>query len=483
MAHSDWEAVIGLEIHVQLATSSKIFSAASAGFGERPNTSVDPVTLGMPGVLPVLNREVVELAMRLGLALGCTIDQSSRFARKHYFYPDLPKGYQISQFAAPICQGGEVRCVVDGEVLSFRLNRIHLEEDAGKNVHDQRNDRSLVDFNRAGVPLVEIVSEPDLRSAAHAVAYMKAVHQVVVALGVSDGNMERGNFRCDANVSVRRRGAKAYGTRTEVKNVNSFRFIGRAVTYEIDRQIGLIEAGGEVTQETRGWDDEAGITRSQRSKEEAYDYRYFPDPDLLPVVIDDAWLASVRATLPELPLDRWRRFQDELGLSAYDADVLTQSVERANYFEQVAKGAGDAKLASNWVTGELMAQLNRDGVALGDSPVAADALTELLGLVTAGTISAKMAKTCFQAMYHKGVSAKDWVAANGGQITDPAVIAEHVDTVIAANPGQVVQYLGGKEKLLGFFVGQVMKATRGKANPGQVNTVVRERLAAQKGDS
>lgn len=474
-----WEPVIGLEIHVQLATDTKIFCAAPTTFGVEPNVNVDPVTLGMPGVLPVLNREAVELAMRLGLALGCTIDQRSRFARKHYFYPDLPKGYQISQYEAPICVGGGVWAQVDGDGEGdkfFRLTRIHLEEDAGKTVHDATRGESYVDYNRAGVPLCETVSEPDMRSAADAVAYMKALHEIVVALGVSDGNMERGNFRCDANVSVRPRGRDAFGTKVELKNINSFRFVGRAIDYEIVRQIELIEGGGEVVQETRLWDEPAGVTRSMRSKEEAHDYRYFPDPDLMVVEIDDAWLERVRASIPELPRAKRRRFADELGLEAYDVGVLTQTPARADYYEALVKAGTDPKVASNWVQGELLGQLNREGKDVEDSPVSAAALAELLGLVAKGTISGKMAKKCFMAMYNEGVSAAAWVKEHGGQITDPAAIDAVVVEILDAKPDEVAQYLEGKTKLAGFFVGQVMQKTRGKANPKLVNEAVRRLL-------
>ena len=480
MAREDWEAVIGLEIHAQLATESKIFCGAPTTFGDEPNLNIDPVTLGLPGTLPVLNRRVVELAIRLGLALGSEIDRASRFARKHYFYPDLPKGYQISQFEAPICVGGQVTCDVDGVEKTFRLTRIHLEEDAGKNVHDPVTGRSYIDLNRAGVPLVEIVGEPDLRSADDAVAYMKAVHQVVVALGVSDGNMEKGNFRCDANVSVRRRGVETLSTRTEIKNVNSFRFVGRALEYEIARQIALVEEGGAVVQETRGWDDDKGVTRSQRGKEEAHDYRYFPDPDLMVVQVDEALVEAIRAELPELPRARMKRFERELGLSPYDADVLTQSAARADYFEAVAGAVRDPKLAANWIMGELLATLNRDGMDIEATPVSAAALGELIGLIEAGTISSKMAKGCFQAMVSDGVAPTAWVAQHGGQITDEGAILGAVEAVLDQSPAQVAEFLSGKEKVIGFLVGQVMKATRGKANPQQVNETLRAALEARR---
>ncbi len=470
-----WEAVIGLEIHVQLATQSKLFTAASTQYGAPPNTHVDPVTLGMPGVLPVLNREAVELAMRLGIALGCEIDRKSSFARKHYFYPDLPKGYQISQLERPICNGGQLTIDVDGVKREIRLNRIHLEEDAGKSVHEPSRDRSLVDYNRAGVSLVETVSEPDMSSSAEAVAYMRALHQIVVALGVSDGNMEEGNFRCDANVSVRPVGQEALGTRTELKNINSFRFVGRAIDYEIDRQIAHIESGGVVVQETRLWDDEAGVSRSLRSKEESHDYRYFPDPDLMEVWVDEAWYERVRDAMPELPAARRERFAS-MGLSEYDADVLTQSKGRADYFEAVCATIADGKLVANWIQGELLGALNAQGKEIEDSPVSAESLAELLELVGDGTVSSKMAKTCFSAMFTEEISPSQWVQENGGQITDTGALEAQVREVIEGNPGQVAQYLGGKEKLLGFFVGRVMQATRGKANPQMVNELARRLL-------
>ncbi|TNF25253.1 MAG: Asp-tRNA(Asn)/Glu-tRNA(Gln) amidotransferase subunit GatB [Deltaproteobacteria bacterium] len=474
-----WEAVIGLEIHAQLATESKIFCGAPTSFGDAPNLNIDPVTLGLPGALPVLNRRAVELAIRLGLAVGSRIDRASRFARKHYFYPDLPKGYQISQFEEPICVGGQITCDVDGVEKTFGLTRIHLEEDAGKNVHDPKTGRSYIDLNRAGTPLVEIVGEPVLRSPADAVAYMKAVHEIVVALGVSDGNMEQGNFRCDANVSVRRPGAP-FGTRTEIKNVNSFRFVGRALEYEIARQIAVLEEGGAVVQETRGWDDDAGVTRSQRGKEEAHDYRYFPDPDLMVVHVDEALIDAIRAELPELPRARRLRFEHSYGLSAYDADVLTQSPARASYFEAVAGGVKDPKLAANWIMGELLATLNREGKDLEASPVPAAALAELIALIEGGTISSKMAKDCFSAMVADGVAPAAWVKQHGGQITDEGAIQAAVEAVLDQSPAQVAEFLSGKEKVIGYLVGQVMRQTRGKANPQQVNAVLRASLEARR---
>lgn len=468
-----WESVIGLEIHVQLATESKLFSPAPVGYGAPVNTLVDPVILGMPGVLPVINREAVTMAMKVGLALGCTVHPTSVFARKHYFYPDLPKGYQISQFESPICTGGGLWADVDGEPHYFELTRIHIEEDAGKTVHDAARACSLVDYNRAGVPLIETVSEPCMRSAEEAVAYMKALFQVVTALGVCRGNMEEGNFRCDANVSVRPVGQAELGTKVELKNINSFRFVGRGIAHEIERQIALIESGGEVIQETRLWDDAAAVTRSMRTKEEAHDYRYFPDPDLMPLVIDPAWVASVRDALPELPRARRERFEGTYGLSAYDADVLTQSVARADYFESVVAEVGDAKLVANWIQGELLAQLNREDQEIESSPVDARDFSKLLTMISEGKLSGKQAKSCFQAMFNEGVTAEAWVQSHGSQITDQAEIDTIVGAVLAAHPDQVREYLQGKEKLMGFFVGRVMAATKGRANPPTVNAAVK----------
>jgi aspartyl-tRNA(Asn)/glutamyl-tRNA(Gln) amidotransferase subunit B len=481
MSRAGWEAVIGLEVHVQLATRSKIFCAAPTDAVDAPNLNVDPVTLGMPGVLPVLNREVVALALRVGLALGCDIQATSRFARKHYFYPDLPKGYQISQYDEPLCLGGGVWATVDGEERFFALTRIHLEEDAGKTIHDPVRGVSLVDFNRAGVPLIETVSEPDMRSADEAVAYMKALHQVVVAVGASDGNLERGNFRCDANVSVRRLGEQALGTKVEIKNVNSFRFVGRALDYEIDRQIHVLESGGEISQQTRLWDEPAGLTRVMRTKEEAHDYRYFPDPDLMALEVDEAWIAAVRASLPELPRGRRERFVQGYGLSPYDAEVLTESPARADYFEAVAHLVANAKLAANWVNGDLSAALNRDGLGIEDSPVAAGALAELLCALDRGQISSKMAKDCFAAMVASGVSPGDWIARQGAQITDAAAIDAAALAALDANPAEVAAYLAGRTKLIGFFVGRVMQATGGKANPQAVNEAVTRLLQERRG--
>ena len=476
----NWESVIGLEIHVQLATRSKLFTAAPVGVDAPPNTLVDPVVLGMPGVLPVLNREAVGMAIKVGLALGCTVHPTSVFARKHYFYPDLPKGYQISQFEAPICTGGGIWADVDGEARYFELTRIHMEEDAGKTVHDGARGCSFVDYNRAGVALIETVSEPCMRTAEEAMAYMKALFQVVTALGVCHGNMEQGNFRCDANVSVRPVGETALGTKVELKNINSFRFVGRGIAHEIERQIAVREAGGEIVQETRLWDDAAGVTRTMRTKEEAHDYRYFPDPDLMPVHLDQAWIEAIGAELPELPRARRMRFEERMGLTAYDADVLTQTVGRADYFEKVAAEVGDPKLAANWIQGELLAQLNREGLEIEASPVDAAALSELLTLIQSGKLSGKQAKSCFQAMFQDGVSAGAWMEAHGGQITDASEIDAIVNEVLDNHPAQVAEYLGGKDKLIGFFVGRVMAATKGRANPPTVNAAVKRLMQERK---
>ena len=480
MSHPNWEAVIGLEIHVQLATESKLFTTAANRYGDPPNRNVDSVVLGFPGVLPVLNKKAVELAMRVGFALNCEVHQRSRFDRKHYFYADLPKGYQITQHLHPICTGGAVQVTIDGLERSFRLNRIHLEEDAGKTIHDSRRGISLVDYNRAGVPLIEVVSEPDMRTAEEAVAFMKALHQVVVATGSSLGDMEKGHFRCDANVSVRPVGQEKLGTRTEMKNINSFRFVGRAITSEINRQIDVLEDGGVILQETRLWDDDAGVSRAMRSKEEAHDYRYFPDPDLMVVEVDDSTYASIQASLPELPRARQQRFEQTYELSAYDAALLTQSRERADYFEEILALGIDPKIAANWISGELLGRLKKEDKDIQESPVSALDLGDLLSLLKQGKLSGKMAKQAFSAMFDTGISPEKWLQENGGQITDAAAINEIVARILDSHPAQVAEFRGGKEQLLGFFVGQVMKETRGKANPQAVNSALR---AALKGES
>jgi aspartyl-tRNA(Asn)/glutamyl-tRNA(Gln) amidotransferase subunit B len=470
-----WEPVIGLEIHVQLTTASKIFSGAPAAFGAPPNTHVDPVTLGLPGVLPVLNRAAVEAAVRVALGFGCTVHRTSVFARKHYFYPDLPKGYQVSQYEEPLATGGEVWAMLDGSERRFRLHRIHLEEDAGKTVHDPRRDCSRVDFNRAGVPLIETVSEPDMRSSAEAVAYMKALYETVVALGVCDGNLEQGSFRCDANVSVRRCGEERLGTKVELKNINSFRFVGRAIEHEIARQTALVESGGRVVEETRLWDEEQGVTRTMRTKEEAHDYRYFPDPDLPLLRIPQELIDRFISELPELPRQKRARYRSELGLGAYDAEQLTASPARSAYFERVVALSGDPKRAANWIQGELSALLNRDGVPIEHSPISAESLAEFLGLLDAGKLHGGQARQCFQAMAVEGTSPTAWAEAHGGRLSMEAIDAL-CQEVALAHPTEIQSYLGGKQKVLAFLVGKVMRLSRGKADPTLVQEQMKQAL-------
>jgi aspartyl-tRNA(Asn)/glutamyl-tRNA(Gln) amidotransferase subunit B len=478
--------VIGLEIHAQLSTQSKIFSGSAIAYGAPPNAQANLVDLGYPGVLPVLNAEAVRMAVKFGLAIGARIASHSVFARKNYFYPDLPKGYQISQYELPIVAEGSIDVVLeDGTHKRVGVTRAHLEEDAGKSLHEGLPGLSGIDLNRAGTPLVEIVSEPDMRSAKEAVAYMKNVHTLVRYLEICDGNMQEGSFRCDANVSVRRKGASVFGTRAEIKNLNSFRFVEKAINYEVERQIEIIESGGKVKQETRLYDPDKGETRSMRSKEEANDYRYFPDPDLLPVVLDETFIAGVRATLPELPDQKAARFASEYGLSVYDAGVLTASRELASYYEEVAREVpGEPKLAANWVMGELAAALNKDGLEIGDVAGAGGAgklpaarLAGLVKRIADQTISGKIAKEVFEAMWVSGSSADAIIEEKGlKQITDSSAIQRAIDEVMAKNPGQLADYRGGKDKLFGFFVGQVMKATGGKANPAQLNELLKKKL-------
>ncbi len=474
-----WEAVIGLEIHAQLATKSKIFSAASTAYGAQPNTQACAIDLGLPGVLPVLNREVVRMAALFGLAINATVARRSVFARKNYFYPDLPKGYQISQYELPIVHDGAVR--IDLETAASKrigITRAHLEEDAGKSLHEDFHGMTGIDLNRAGTPLLEIVSEPDLRSPREAVAYMKKIHMLVRYLGICDGNMQEGSFRCDANVSVRPLGEQRLGTRTELKNLNSFRFIERALEFEIERQIDLLEGGGEVIQETRLYDPDKGETRSMRGKEEANDYRYFPDPDLLPVVLEEAFIEALRAELPELPDAKKQRFMAAYGLGEYDAGVLTASREMADFYEAtVAELGGEPKLCANWIMGELSAALNRTGLDISASPVSPTALAGLLRRIQDGTISGKLGKEVFEAIF-QGEGDADAVIAQRGlrQITDTGFIEQIIDDVLAASPKQLKQYRAGKEKLKGYFVGQVMKASKGKANPQQVNDLLTAKL-------
>jgi len=474
-----WETVIGLEIHAQLATRSKIFSASATAYGAAPNTQANLVDLGYPGVLPVLNGEAVKMAVRFGLATGSKIARRSVFARKNYFYPDLPKGYQISQYERPVVEDGSLEIVLDdGTRKLIGITRAHLEEDAGKSLHEDFHGLSGIDLNRAGTPLLEIVSEPDLRSAKEAVAYMKKIHTLVRYLGICDGNMQEGSFRCDANVSVRPVGQAEFGTRAEIKNLNSFRFVERAINYEIERQIDLLEGGGKVVQETRLYDPDKGETRSMRSKEEANDYRYFPDPDLLPLAIGDDLIESVRATLPELPDEKAARFVRDFGLSEYDAGVLTASREMADFYETVvAKLGGQAKLAANWVMGELSGALNKDNLDVAQSRVGAEALAGLLARIVDNTISGKIAKDVFEAMWSEGAAADAIIEAKGlKQITDTSAIEKAIDEVMAKNPQQLADYRSGKDKLFGFFVGQVMKATQGKANPAQLNELLKRKL-------
>ena len=476
----EWETVIGLEIHAQLATRSKIFSGSATAYGALPNTQADLVDLGYPGVLPVLNGEAVRMAVRFGLAIGARIAPRSVFARKNYFYPDLPKGYQISQYELPIVAEGALEIVLDdGARKRVGITRAHLEEDAGKSLHEGLPGLTGIDLNRAGTPLIEIVSEPDLRSAKEAVAYMKKVHTLVRYLGICDGNMQEGSFRCDANVSVRRRGADKFGTRAEIKNLNSFRFVEKAINFEVERQIELIESGGKVVQETRLYDPDKGETRSMRSKEEANDYRYFPDPDLLPVVLEPGFIEAVRATLPELPDEKAARFVREHGLSDYDAGVLTASREIAAFYEDVLRRVGqDPKLCANWVMGDFSAFLNRDNLEVGAAKVDAAGLAGLVSRIVDATISGKIAKEVFEAMWESGASADAVIEQKGlRQITDTGAIESAIDDVMAKNPGQLADYRSGKDKLFGFFVGQVMKATGGKANPAQLNELLKKKLA------
>jgi aspartyl-tRNA(Asn)/glutamyl-tRNA(Gln) amidotransferase subunit B len=477
---SDWEVVVGLEIHAQLATKSKIFSGAATAYGAAPNSQASLVDLAYPGVLPVLNAEAVRMAVKFGLSIGAEVAQRSIFARKNYFYPDLPKGYQISQYEDPVVKRGSLKIVLeDGSVKTIGITRAHLEEDAGKSLHEGLAHASGIDLNRAGTPLLEIVSEPDMRSAKEAVAYMKKVHTLVRYLEICDGNMQEGSFRCDANVSVRPRGQEKFGTRAEIKNLNSFRFVEKAIQYEVARQIELIESGGKVLQETRLYDSDKHETRSMRSKEEANDYRYFPDPDLLPLEIDPAYVAKVRTSLPELPDEKAARFAADFGLSPYDAGVLSASRELGAYFEAVVakSGPSHAKLAANWVMGELSSALNRDGLDIDASRVAPPALAGLLARIVDQTISGKIAKDVFEAMWSVGGDADSIIAAKGlKQISDSGAIDAAIDAVMAANPAQLAEYRSGKDKLFGFFVGQVMKATQGKANPAQLNELLKAKL-------
>jgi aspartyl-tRNA(Asn)/glutamyl-tRNA(Gln) amidotransferase subunit B len=475
----DYTTVIGLEVHAQLKTNSKIFCGCSTSFGASPNAHTCPVCLGMPGVLPVLNRKVVEYTVMMGLATNCRIASESIFARKNYFYPDLPKGYQVSQFEAPLCEDGWVDIHVDEDVKRIGITRIHMEEDAGKLVHDGSLDSSkasFVDLNRACVPLMEIVSEPDIRSPEEARAYMQTLRDMVVYLGICDGNMEEGSLRCDANISVMPVGSDTFGTRAEIKNMNSFRFLQQALEYEIDRQIDLIESGGQVVQETRLFDSDKGITISMRSKEEAHDYRYFPEPDLVPIRVDEQWIEEIRAGLPELRDDKASRYVEEMGLPEYDAQVLTADAHTAHFFEETVQAGADAKKASNWIMGEYARMVNEKGADA--AKVTPGQLATIIGLVDKSTISGSGAKQVFEEVFVTGADPETMVQEKGlAQVSDEGAIEGEVQKILDASPEQVQQFKDGNEKVLGFFVGQVMKATKGKANPKVVNEILRKLLS------
>ena len=471
----EFEAVIGLEVHAQLLTSTKIFCGCSTKFGNPANTNVCPVCLGHPGVLPVLNKKVVEYSVLIGLATNCTINERSTFARKNYFYPDLPKGYQISQFDLPICEHGyiDIKTDIDNRI---GITRIHMEEDAGKSIHDQGDD-TLVDVNRCGTPLIEIVSEPEISSGEEAYLYLSNLKQIVTYLGICDGNMEEGSMRCDANISIRPKGDKKLGTRTEVKNMNSFRNVQKAIDYEIDRQINLVEDGGKVIQQTLLWNADQNKATSMRGKEEAHDYRYFPDPDLMPIVVNNEWKNEIMLSMPELPVKRKERFIQELNLPEYDAEVLTSQKDIADYFEDVLKETNDAKIASNWVMGDVLKTINEQKINFSDFPVAPINLGKLINLITTNKISSKIAKDVFPIMLEKDKDPNIIVKEkNLLQITDTSEIESAIDNVIKNNPDQVEEFKSGKEKVIGFFVGQVMKETKGKANPQIVNEILREKL-------
>ncbi len=475
----EWETVIGLEVHAQLATKSKIFSGASTAYGAPPNTQACAVDLGLPGVLPVLNQEAVYMAAKFGLAVNAKVSPRSVFARKNYFYPDLPKGYQISQYELPIVEGGQLTIEMDEAEKTIGITRAHLEEDAGKSLHEDFQGLSGIDLNRAGTPLLEIVSEPDMRSAKEAIAYMKKLHSLVRYLEICDGNMQEGSFRCDANVSVRPKGQAEFGTRAELKNLNSFRFVERAINLEVERQIDILESGGQVSQETRLYDAEKNETRSMRAKEEANDYRYFPDPDLLPLVVEEDFLQQTQRDLPELPDEKRQRFTTQYELSTYDAGVLTANRDIADYFEEALQAADcEPKLCANWVMGNLSALLNKSNLEITQSPVSAAHLAGMLRRIADNTISGKIAKQVFEAMW-EGESNADQVIEKQGlkQVTNSSKIEQMVDEVIASNPKQLADYRSGKDKLFGFFVGQVMKASKGKANPAQVNELLKKKLA------
>ena len=474
----EFEPVIGLEIHAQLKTNTKIFCGCSTSFGAPPNTHTCPVCLGMPGVLPVLNKKVVEYTIRMAIATNCKVERRSRWARKNYFYPDLPKGYQISQYELPVAQFGYIDIETDGSRKRIGITRIHMEEDAGKLTHDPDRPFSMVDFNRTGVPLIEIVSEPDIRSPEEAGAYLRQLHSIVRYIGISDGNMEEGSFRCDANISIRPKGAERLGTRSELKNLNSFKHVEKALYYEINRQKEIIIDGGRVVQETRLWNPDKNITTSMRSKEEAHDYRYFPDPDLLPLVVDDEWIDALKKTLPELPDRKKNRFISEFNLPSSDAEIMSSSRELADYFEECIKEFPKPKQVSNWIMGELLGLLNAEGKTIDRSPISSSNLARLLKLIDKGIISGKIAKTVFEDMANTGRPPEEIVEKKGlVQVTDVSAIEEVVSQILADNLKEVEGYRKGKKKLIGFFVGQVMKETKGKANPKIVNEILKDKLA------
>ncbi|MCJ7481391.1 MAG: Asp-tRNA(Asn)/Glu-tRNA(Gln) amidotransferase subunit GatB [Thermodesulfovibrionales bacterium] len=474
-----YEVVIGLEVHAQMLTDTKIFCGCSTKFGSEPNTQTCPVCIGMPGVLPVLNKKALQFAIKTGLATDCRISSFSRFARKNYFYPDLPKGYQISQYELPVCEHGCIGIIVDGNVKKIGITRIHMEEDAGKNIHEGAGTYSFVDLNRAGVPLMEIVSEPDIRSPQEAVEYMKKLRAILRYLGVCDGNMEQGSLRCDANISVRLINQTEFGTRTELKNINSFRFVEKALEYEIKRQIKVIESGGRIVQETRLWDPNRGITESMRGKEEAHDYRYFPEPDLVPIVVEKEWIDEIKASLPELPDIKRDRFVTEYGLPETDADLLVSEKPLADWYEEAVKLGGQPKSVANWIMGDLMRLLNADNKIIEDCSLKPNQLVDMLRLMDNGTISGKIAKSVFEEMYTTGKDPEGIVKEKGlVQISDSGEIEKAVDDVISKYLKEAERYRAGEEKLMGFFVGQVMKVTKGKANPQMVNELLKQKLSS-----
>lgn len=474
---AEFEVVIGLEVHAQLVTDSKIFASSATTSGKAPNTLIDPVTLGLPGCLPVLNRRAVDFAIKLGLATNCAIQKESVFSRKHYFYPDLPKGYQISQYDLPVCLAGHLDVRVGDETKTIGITRIHLEEDAGKNIHGESDGASYVDLNRAGVPLVEIVSEPDIRSAEEAGAYLRQLRQILRYTEVCDGNMEDGSMRCDANISMRPKGQKEFGTKVEIKNLNSFRYVERAIEHEILRQTAILESGEKISQETRLFDEQKGTTRTMRSKEQAADYRYFPDPDLLPLVVDAEWIQNIKSTLVELPAATYKRFVSSYNLEPAMAELLTDERFTAQFFDQAMAAHDNAQSIANWITTELFGRLNKEGISLLDSPISPENVAGLVHLIDEGVISGKIAKTIFDEMFESSASADSIVEKKGlKQISDPELIESVVDAVLARSPNQVADFKAGKDKMFGYFVGQVMKDTEGKANPGMVSDLIKKKL-------